>query len=155
MKSVDNPSYSNSLSLSPVVGSTVRNRPEDLAAASHDGVLTADHGARLSIPCNVTRPEDATTVIYQWYRDGTTVGTVRPDMYGAGSLVLESVDVGDRGRYTCVVEISATGVGGQPLEEEIGSVTIGVGGMSCPHSKPDGIELIFACGPIPFHRTTN
>ncbi|CAI8056046.1 Protein sidekick-2 [Geodia barretti] len=118
---------SSTVQLRVLVGSTVRNRPGDLAAASHDGVLTADHGARLSVPCNVTRPEDATTVVYQWYRDGTTVGTVRPDMYGAGSLVLESVDVGDRGRYTCVVEISATGVGGQPLEEEIGSVIIGVG----------------------------
>ena len=118
--------------------STVKRRPEDLAP---NGILTVDHGTRLSIPCNVTRPEDdGTTVVYHWYRDGASIGTLPPDKYGAGSLVLESVGVADRGRYTCVVEISASGVEAQPLPEEIGSLTVGVGGTSCPHSIPDGME---------------
>ena len=48
---------------------------------------------------------------------------------GVGTLVLMGVAEEDRGRYECVVVITASGVGGQPLEETIGAITIGVGGI--------------------------
>ena len=123
----------------------VKRRPEELAAASPSGVFTADHGNTVSIPCNVSRSQDGTTVVYQWYRDGERVATVAGASTGA--LVLGDVDQEHRGRYECVVEISVAGVGGQPLEEIIGAVTIGVGGSLV--SVPNHPVV------IPFHfRTT-
>ena len=96
-------------------------------AASPDNVYTAEHGATVIIPCTVTR-NDGTTIVYKWYRDGVEVGSIPGP--GAGTLVQEGVSEEDRGRYVCVVEITASGVGGQPLEETIGAVTIGVGGRN-------------------------
>ena len=92
-----------------------------------DGVFTAEFGHNVSIPCNVSRFQDGTTMIYKWYRDGEEAGTVQDT--GLGTLMLVGVAQTDRGRYKCVVEISASGVGGQPLQEIVGAVTIGVGGM--------------------------
>lgn len=78
-------------------------------------------------------------MVYRWYRDGQPVLTPA----GTGTLVLEDVDEDDRGRYQCVVEIRASGVGGQPLEELVGDVTVGVGGVCRLRSIPVGMELIF------------
>lgn len=105
--------------------SQVLGTPEDLLT-SLDNVYTADHGSTVSVPCHVTR-NDGTTFAYTWYRDGTEVDRITGT--GMGTLMLEGVMDNDRGRYECVVEITASGVGGQPLEEIIGAVTIGVGGM--------------------------
>ena len=97
-----------------------------LLSSAHSDVYTADYGSTVSIPCNVTR-NDGTTYVYRWYRDGTEVRIITAGS-GSGTLVLESVNESHRGRYECVVVITASGVGGQPLLEPIGSVTIGVGG---------------------------
>ena len=138
-------SGANGDTISLAVRSTIRRRPEDLAAGSPDGVFTAEHGARVTIPCDISRPQDGTTVVYQWYRDGQPVVTLT----GTGTLVLEGVDEEDRGRYQCVVEIRASGVEGQPLEELIGDVTVGVGGVCRLRSIPVGMELNFCI--INFH----
>jgi hypothetical protein len=102
--------------------SQVDRRPEDLPGSS-DGLFQTDYGTTVSIPCQVTR-EDGTTVVYRWYRDGVLVETINIQ---PGDLEREGVREAERGRYRCVVEIAASGVGGQPLEEVIGALTLGVG----------------------------
>ena len=88
-------------------------------------VHPADHGDNVTIPCQVTRNDDV-DIVYKWYRDGEEVASISDS---SGTLRLERVNVGHRGRYQCVIELTVSGVGGQPIEAVIGAVTIGVGGM--------------------------
>lgn len=103
-------------------------RPEDLVAASETNVHAADYDDTVSIPCNVTRDDD-TIIVYKWYRDGEEVASISRSDSRTGTLKLMGVTEGDRGRYECVVQLRASGVGGQPLNMTVGAVTIGVGGM--------------------------
>lgn len=101
------------------------SQPEDLVSGSENNVHAADYGDNISIPCQVIRSDD-TEIVYKWYRDGEEVDSISESN---GMLRLQSVTEQHRGRYQCVVELTAPGVGGQPLEAIIGAVTIGVGGM--------------------------
>lgn len=103
-------------------------RPEDLVAPSENNVHAADYDDTVSIPCNVTRDDD-TTIVYKWYRDGEEVRSISRSDSSSGTLKLIGVTEDDRGRYECVVQHRAPGVGGQPLNMTVGAVIIGVGGM--------------------------
>ena len=109
--------------------------PADLAAGSSDNVRTISFDATINIPCRVTRSD--ITPVYEWNRDGEVVADPVP---GTSELELSQVTQEDRGKYECVVILTVSGVGGQPLREIIGSVTIGVGrehlSLSLPSPLP-------------------
>ena len=108
--------------------------PADLAGSS-DNIRTFSFGDTINIPCRVIRSD--ITPVYEWNRDGEVVTDPVP---GTSELELSQVTQDDRGTYECVVILTVSGVGGQPLRESIGSVTIGVGGEHLYLSLPSPLS---------------